>query len=1151
MLDSLLHHHRTEMTVPDSTPAEVAPDWGEDVIYSEAVCHVDDVYYEGSEDDEYPDPAARKLRIEAAGRRYLEGHVPFLLSASLRGPFDKESGWVNPWRSRKRAMAPKPASPILAWKGAPPPILNEPITQAQRGLISDSLECHLPSPESLKQATVTAPHQYLEEDELAIVQSWRQSIYVPSLSQGSFWASTKAQLTASAKKRRAKESEWLKKVASKKRKTDSSEPSFSKSPLVQRNPNPVVSTDRFGTSVHASPMRNPGRSFESSQRSKSRVQWHGIEDDEDYQIEQDELMDSTPDASFGSAHGPLASTPKRISPRRDMWKSAVFHTVVSEDELSQNEAAAATLSSPVSQRRQGRPTCTPNANVAKQDPTASVGTQTSPPNRKQTKKRGEVQHMIDLTDRDEQHDEAMQNGDGSTATPDFETQQDQSFCFRMRHKSGTDPEKETPGEVMPDESNQREEVVSPKVAGPPNPTSAEPTPSPDVVGNTTMQEVREDDVDVHSIEEAEHSETTEKPGLQFTVQQLADQMVQARPRYDHNAGSQDSTGRNASKNTDQQANSPLSPVQLVEEDSQAAAPPETGIETSSTSPMDVFRESDNDPALENDCQWDVDHAAAQEDAVPAPEAGHTVPAGAETELQQDDHANCSPGPVVSGNDCVTAQVVETAESGAAPGSLDESVRPVDDDVPMDESADTDPNEFSFKGILHRLVPSSPWTRLSQLATRTASSPAPAAKVEGAADEDLVDTCCDFDALDDANELDSASSCSQQSLVNELNDSSTAGVMDRVIPSQPNLKTDPVTAATKPRLDSAPDGVVFKDAIETNKAAYLQEARENIRIAESQQSPWTKTQLSQQVALLASDAPIAIIQVSPSNDTLPGDESQPAILPAAQSPWSGGAHIVVDAGTESATAPHKAGCNAEEDGRARDSQASRSEPRPSTPEPRFAFKSFASFMSPSPERTHRQTGRTRSQGSLPSAIKDPSSDPRTNRRVSWALMPPDQEIETQAQNLEGRKSRTPTARSMSRQGSPPPATPIGELPTSEDAKFNKHFAAVASRTDGLRQKLIPTASQQVAQSPGLHGMAETFLAADVAVNDTGATDNGEQVEQADTANPESQEPMDVVEDMFREMGDFLQVWDVDAELNQARKATNMGAQQVGIASQSPW
>lgn len=64
----------------------------------------EDILYPGSDDDETPREREKKrLRIETQGQQYLNGRPLFILSAGLRGPFDK--GWVNPWRSRKRKYA--------------------------------------------------------------------------------------------------------------------------------------------------------------------------------------------------------------------------------------------------------------------------------------------------------------------------------------------------------------------------------------------------------------------------------------------------------------------------------------------------------------------------------------------------------------------------------------------------------------------------------------------------------------------------------------------------------------------------------------------------------------------------------------------------------------------------------------------------------------------------------------------------------------------------------------------------------------------------------------------------------------------------------------------------------------------------------------
>ena len=57
----------------------------------------EDVIYSGSEEEASTgeERARKRRRIIQAGLEYLEGKEPFILTASLRGPFDR--GWVNPW----------------------------------------------------------------------------------------------------------------------------------------------------------------------------------------------------------------------------------------------------------------------------------------------------------------------------------------------------------------------------------------------------------------------------------------------------------------------------------------------------------------------------------------------------------------------------------------------------------------------------------------------------------------------------------------------------------------------------------------------------------------------------------------------------------------------------------------------------------------------------------------------------------------------------------------------------------------------------------------------------------------------------------------------------------------------------------------------
>lgn len=64
----------------------------------------EEILYPGSDEEATPDEREKKrLRVEIQGRQYLNGRPLFILSAGLRGSFEK--GWVNPWRSKKRKFA--------------------------------------------------------------------------------------------------------------------------------------------------------------------------------------------------------------------------------------------------------------------------------------------------------------------------------------------------------------------------------------------------------------------------------------------------------------------------------------------------------------------------------------------------------------------------------------------------------------------------------------------------------------------------------------------------------------------------------------------------------------------------------------------------------------------------------------------------------------------------------------------------------------------------------------------------------------------------------------------------------------------------------------------------------------------------------------
>ncbi|KAF4777310.1 protamine P1 [Colletotrichum scovillei] len=212
--------------------------------------------------------------------------------------------------------------------------------------------------------------------------------------------------------------------------------------------------------------------------------------------------------------------------------------------------------------------------------------------------------------------------------------------------------------------------------------------------------------------------------------------------------------------------------------------------------------------------------------------------------------------------------------------------------------------------------------------------------------------------------------------------------------------------------------------------------------------------------------------------------------------------------------------------------------PVSPEPIFSIKSFANFLSPSPEKPRRRLNKTRlSGGHLPSTqnlIAATTNNPwetiqKSAKRVRWALLPNEVEGE---ESLESRDPHTPTTQ---RAASPPPETAVTDLPTGEDDQYKKHFQAVSLR-QRLHHHLLPSASQQVLQSPGPMAMAEAFVSAD-SFRAPPAPMAFVHVEDAPLAqdNTDTQESaVDDVDDVLRNLNEFIEMVDVEADLARAKE-----------------
>ncbi|SPO03538.1 uncharacterized protein DNG_06221 [Cephalotrichum gorgonifer] len=184
-------------------------------------------------------------RYENVARQYLSGRAPVLITAALRGPFDAASGFVNPWLTSE---APKPttftqrltAASLLRKTSSPAicePATSPPPEQTQ----TTESSCHLPSPESL----YAEPHPYLENDEVARVEQWRDTVQSNAPTREEFWSSK----TQSSTKRAREDSSWLKRRVEKRPRTVEPEPKLS-SPV-------SIADNRREKEAAASPLATP------------------------------------------------------------------------------------------------------------------------------------------------------------------------------------------------------------------------------------------------------------------------------------------------------------------------------------------------------------------------------------------------------------------------------------------------------------------------------------------------------------------------------------------------------------------------------------------------------------------------------------------------------------------------------------------------------------------------------------------------------------------------------------------------------------------------------------------------------------------------------------------------------------------------------
>ncbi|KAK4208896.1 hypothetical protein QBC37DRAFT_431157 [Rhypophila decipiens] len=138
-------------------------------VYAESPHNPDDVLCYGSDDDAYYNPIERQLRIEHQANRFLHGLPMFIASAQLQGPFDRKSGWENPWRSRNSVTQTGQT------QDHPRKRLKQ--SKTERGpLDRNGLSLQMEGSDASSGLGASQAHEYLSKADFLRIESWRVGV---------------------------------------------------------------------------------------------------------------------------------------------------------------------------------------------------------------------------------------------------------------------------------------------------------------------------------------------------------------------------------------------------------------------------------------------------------------------------------------------------------------------------------------------------------------------------------------------------------------------------------------------------------------------------------------------------------------------------------------------------------------------------------------------------------------------------------------------------------------------------------------------------------------------------------------------------------------------------------------------------------------
>ncbi|KAG7122194.1 hypothetical protein HYQ44_003092 [Verticillium longisporum] len=1016
---------------------------GDEPLYCEA--DPAETLYKGSDDEDYPNPSVRKYKYEAAAVRFLEGKKTFILSATLRGPFDEASGWINPWRSKGRSKSRSNSSHTLgsgvSYSGISQSVaklrsirhsIEDSFTQKATAHASSS--CHLPSPESLDRAI---QHPYLDDDELVKLESWRSRVAPAKPSIDRFWAPHQTSFDSTVlRKRRAQDPGWLKRRAPKRHRTDGDIDDLDDLDTAS------ILAQGFGMSqnLHKPIIPPPEADIE------------------------DELNNNIMH-SFDNPISPERKSPTRIGILTSPIKAN--GDTDSDDELSGPSQSsqkprtwrAASSRSQVSSRRQASEARSVRSNASRRFIRQGTATPTA--------------KTVPVVDKNE--------------APEFETQRDDSFVYRARPKKRAS----TPGPLP------AQQLTSPLSSAPDDISDftslgSHDHDAPSVNNNVAIElssaaeeQVDQANAEVPSAEQPQSQQTSRLP--QPDEEQALGNMIDDASFNSSDSECDDAISVDEVIPSSQPAfdSSTLVESTFLESAKRCSKPERTAVQSIENDDTMCMDEEEPEQTLEETT------ASKKKEESDQPPETHDRPS---VPLQ--------PTVLAVANEAITSAAVQAQECAA-----DDVVAKCD----MESHLTTD-----HSGLPVVEPPSSFVERHENAITSHECSERAHSSVSSIASqtERVVEEMADLDCLMQCHEPPSGGTIapSQQSPWNGGN----------VTPMQATIKSH---------------------TFEEIGATALLQGGSPIPQG-SQQTPWKVDEDHTRPALIEAACPDMVPKETPSTPYSGLDQ----LRKAAMSAFKTAGLSIMGSFTHEAQNMTEREADSTVSGETDSLHTAPSTPlqrqeEPVLPTVTFTLKPFADFTSPEQPARRKSRNARISGGHLPSTqsilldanINPWGSSPRSNKRVSWGILP------NESADASSRADETPTT--TRRAASPPPEQALDDLPTSQIDPFHKHFSVVKKTVKGHRHRILPTASQQVLRSPSPMAMAEAFVIADELGYQgpetcTTSSDVAEQGDDNTTGHMEDNgsDSGDDVADVLMNLDSFIDAMDVEADVKQAKAET---------------